>query len=88
MSMAGDSCNTSSLLESQHHPEAEKERGNELDVEMGSNLGNLWDFSSPGPCLVPSFDLFSNYSILKMNAHFHTDEFRDLLIALSLRTMI
>jgi hypothetical protein len=63
--MAGDSCNISSLLESQHHPEAENERDNELDVEMGSNLGNLWDFSSSGPCLVPSFDLFLNYLFLR-----------------------
>ncbi|KAG1766029.1 hypothetical protein EV702DRAFT_1050817 [Suillus placidus] len=45
-SMARESCNTSSLPESQHHLEVEKERTNELDVEMGSNLGTIEDFSN------------------------------------------
>jgi hypothetical protein len=63
MSMVRESCNTTSLPESQHHLEAEKER-NELDVEMGSNLGTIWDFSSSGSCLVSSFDVLTNYSIL------------------------
>lgn len=88
MSMAHELCGTSSLPESPHHVEVQKERNSEVDVDMGSNSGNIWDFVNSGLCLIPSSDVFTNYSILKRNPHFQGEEFRDLSIILSLRMMI
>jgi hypothetical protein len=60
VSISRELCGTSSLPESQHHCDTEKEQTNEIDVEMGSNSGNMEVHSNSGLCLVRSSDVFTN----------------------------
>lgn len=52
VSMPRDLCCTSGPPESQHHPDKETEQTNEIDVEIGSDSGNMGDYTISGMCLV------------------------------------